>query len=138
MQIKSKIILSAFLLAATPSLCSAVPITNTGTPGGKITVLGATEMTTTTLPDFEFQPSTNVVINAASTASSYSIIAVHNSSLDTDNGEAYGMASDVSGIYTTPLEGVKTAPTNAGAGDSSDFGTDWYDPSGEKVTAATP
>ena len=133
MQFKKTIILSAFLLTAIPSLSSAALDIGNTSAGGKIS---STCEVNTTDPDFEFQPSTNVNIAAASTVSSFSIIAWHGSSLDTDKGEAYGMASDVTGVYTLPLVDVTDDPTNAGAGDSSDFGTDWYDPSGDQVTAA--
>ena len=129
MQIKSTIILSAFLLTTIPTICSAALSIGTDAAGTKIVA-----ESTSTLPDFEFQPSTNVTIVGTSTTSNFSIAAWHESSIGTTKGEAYGMASDVSGVYTIALleyedtDGV--AATVGSDGEAADFGSPWEEPLG--------
>jgi hypothetical protein len=128
MQIKSTIILSAFLLTAIPALCSA---TDLGTPAAGNKIIGV--VTVAGLPAFEFQPSTNVTILGNSTAANFSIAAYHESSLGTTKGEAYGMASDVSGVYTIATLS-ETAPTIGTTGKAADFTGDWEEPLGASDT----
>lgn len=55
---------------------------------------------TPALPDFNFQPSPQIVMDGATTASAFSVVAAHFSALDKENGEAYGMTSEASGLFT--------------------------------------
>lgn len=79
--------------------------------------------------DFRFQVSPNVKTAGATTASSFSIAAWNESTIGADGGEAYGMASELSGTYTLDLSDASAAPTVGTAGTTADFGTDWVAPS---------
>lgn len=140
MKIQTALIMSAFMLITIPMSAQALDIGNSGgtTAGAKIDV---DPTVNTTDPPFVFQPSTNVWVAASSVASSYSVVTWHDSAVDAAGGEGYGMASDVTGVFTfnmAPTDddadpGAGTAPVYPGtpASDSSDLaGTGWEAPVG--------
>lgn len=133
------IIATGALLLTLPSICMSAVLTIETGDGNAGTKITASPVTYTDDPDFEFQPSTNVNILATSISSSYALMAWHSSTVGTDGGMAYGMASDVSGIYeldisddTTytdhPSVAGKYDETVANSGAFAD--TDWDSPAG--------
>lgn len=121
--------MSAFLLSTIPTLCSAVEDLSNTNGGQKIDVAAASGT-------FVFQPSTNVRIIATSQAASYSLAAWHTSAIGANGGEAYGMVSNVSGVYTLDTSALvppaipTVSKTNAS---SADFTSPWLQPDGKTV-----
>ena len=65
-------------------------------------------------PAFSFQPSPQVSMAGTSVKESFAIVAAHDSAIGKDNGEAYYMASAVTGLYfkKNPVAAdATTAPT---------------------------
>ncbi|WP_136799958.1 hypothetical protein [Desulfosediminicola ganghwensis] len=123
----------AILLVSVPVLASAGVYDN-GTAG---TAISFTPTTLTTNP-FTFQPSPNVLTLGDSDAANFVIAAYNASTLKADGGEAYGMASDVSGTYTQDISAsTATAPSLGTGTDSAAFGTGWVTPTGSDVAGDT-
>lgn len=138
---KQLILASAVALLAMPTFSFAASMGNT-TAGNDIACSSATGgPCVNSGQDFEFQPSPNVITLGNTTASTFAIAAYNESSLNADGGEAYGMASDISGVLTQdlspPATGTKAAPvvTTTTVSDSGSFASPWLMPDGSAIAA---
>lgn len=129
--------LGLFLLAI-PTYGFSASLDNTD-PGKGIELTG--DDVGTSGQDFKFQPSPNVRTLGTTTAASFSLAAFNQSAAEADGGEAYGLASDVSGTYILDIS--ETAADSVTIGDgtdgkSTDFSADWKVPADGSATAVDP
>ena len=74
-------------------------------------------------PNFQFNPSTNVVLDGQSDATSFAIYSYHENVLNKNSGQEYGMTSGVNKIYFLDISS-STAASTPTATDSTAF-TGW-------------
>ena len=126
MKKRHAICLGLFLLAI-PTVGFSADLDN-AEPGKGIELTG--EDVGTSGQDFKFQPSPNVRTLGTTTAASFSLAAFNQSAALADGGEAYGLASDVSGTYILDISETAATAVDIGGtdGKSSDFGDTWKVP----------
>ena len=107
------------------SLCTMIAAANLFMPSDGVTADIATsaagkEITITAtaagLTDMKFQPSPQVVMKGITAKSAFSIAAVNDSVLGKENGEAYAMTSEASGLFFYKAPPLGYAPAVGAAG----------------------
>ena len=90
-----------------------------------------TSTTVTNAPNFVFQPSPGVNISVHADDKAFVVATAHDNAFASKGGEAYGMASESSGIYTLDVSASDAAVANITLGDvdpATAFGGDWVAP----------
>ena len=97
-------VLAAAVLLSTPNSGICADIANSDGAGTAINAIGT--------PAFNFQVSPQVQIQGITDANMFAVAAVHTGSFDKENGEAYAMGSENSGLYVQNLKDIELTDGN--------------------------
>jgi hypothetical protein len=117
--------LSLCLFATNSAFAGSGDVSQTGGAGTAVTI----EVTAAGVPgasNIVFTPSSNVLMQGQSVATSWALDAVHSQALGKDNGQAYGMAADSNKMYFLDAKTITTLADISATNRTGAFGASWH------------